>query len=137
MNREFKFRVWEIDRKCWANMAYIECCGNELKHLLFCDKPDKYIIQQFTGLKDKNNKEIYEDDIIKCSEIDSSSPTTGKRTVLQSFIAVVTWNKTLLGYYYNPISGTGYNNPHQGLCYAYNIEVIGNIFETPELLKNE
>lgn len=156
MNREIKFRVWDKERKEfieWLNAdPMIQCASGALLcwertqnkdgsygEDIIVNKPEfsnNLVIQQFTGIKDKNDKEIYEGDIIKCAEIDNSFPGTGKPKILQNFKAVVTWNNTLLEYDYNPINKSGYNFPHQQLCYAWNIEIIGNIFENPELLKH-
>jgi len=57
MKREIKFRVWDSVYLNWKNpedYTYTE---------LFLD--DKYIVQQYTGMVDKDGKEIYEGDIIK------------------------------------------------------------------------
>ncbi len=70
MTREIKYKVWDIHGK---NMSKPLNKNQEFK---FSDKtqitiaqafryPQDYLLLQFTGLKDKNGKEIYEGDILK------------------------------------------------------------------------
>lgn len=67
MSREIKFRGWLKDEK---RIISFEEIGNEgyshgglsLKEHL---ENDDYILMQYTGLKDKNGKEIYESDIVR------------------------------------------------------------------------
>ena len=109
--REIKFRQFikdNSDKRLWHYWGFID--GAFISPQNNQDKS-----QQFTGLKDKNGKEIYEGDIVEW-KIENPLSRTGKMKTK----CVVEWNL---------------NN--QGWIPYINItsEVIGNIYENPELLK--
>ncbi len=81
------------------------------------ERHDKYIIQQFTGLKDKNDEEIYEGDIVILK--DKHAPIIGRNKQVISFDTFLEWQSDV-------------DSP---LSYFCDYEIIGNIFENPELIK--
>lgn len=128
--RDIKFRVWDKNSetmyKHGYKLTFWEDGSFSVVDALTGDiKPDdNLIIMQYTGLKDKNGKEIYEGDIVECDMIygNGSLPHMGEIVYCEcgSYATKNLCGKTLL---HNHRSGT--------------YEIIGNIHETPELLKDE
>ena len=125
MNHRFKFRVWDKIKKRFYNgtnlnlndyeEVYSDPAGIFFTGLHFLQKDEnQYIIQQYTGLNDKNGKEVYEGDIIR--GMFDFGPAGFKEEIIP-----INWDNE-----------SGYQLEY---CAITTIEVIGNIFENPELLK--
>lgn len=146
MNNRLKFRAWDKESKkfrdkipvveawwdsdCWDDSEqaledpFIPMSMDSFSHRL--------VWQQCTGLKDKNNKNIYEGDIVTWDE-----PHFNKGYVCY------------LDYYHNDefydniiccfvIQGNwGGSKRYEEFTTEYNYEIIGNIFENPELLNKQ
>jgi len=95
-------------------------------------------VGQFTGLHDKNGKEIYEGDVLEIIDmVDvSTDPFEEPVSVKQCIIGEIIYNESLAGFDIFVIE----RDLHlKGYCLMDdlqdNYEIIGNIYENPELLK--
>lgn len=104
------------------------------------------VLMQFTGLKDKNGKDIYEGDIFRIEE-----NATEVDEVDRVFYVVIVWVKEwcmfcslLVESEYFDYTDGGINALDEPMFWTYTLEdtnsrkhfLCGNIFETPELLQN-
>lgn len=111
MGRIIKFRAWRTDRKTYTTSGiYFSNTSMEIEFI------DGLIVEQFTGLKDKNGQDIYEGDIFYCNNVNYVL----KYEILGGAYTV-----------HNIKDDTDERFLHH--C-NHQIEVIGNIHEKPELL---
>ena len=132
--RKIKFRAWDISEKCWIDIKSMGFEGsrksNELWYVQACDENERDIdppyfpemgdieLLQFTGLHDKNGREIYEGDVLY-------HPVQGYRRVFYP--------------YSDRVAAFGlreiYNGMGSTLDNPFLYEIIGNIHEHPNLLE--
>ena len=114
-----KFRAWDKETKTMNGMA--EIYRNRNQEIELHPRDENIIPMQSTGLKDKNGKEIFEGDIVR---------------VLDSTYTV----------FYDNERGSYRLKPHDdrwnvdymsNFSHGGNFEVVGNIYENPELLEVE
>lgn len=125
MSRPLKFRVWsESDKEyrsdCSLGELFVGVTGSPAT--IYNDEGDCFIIEQWTGLKDKNNTPIYEGDIV----IDAYEGD-------DAFI--VEWDKDTAGFI---LTDTDHISSVSFGIYAIypdeDVEVVGNIHENKKLV---
>lgn len=121
--REIKFRAWNKSYKRWSDHCELELLddgdGIVLDYL-----NEEIEVMQFTGLKDRNGKEIYEGDIF---DAHSDFAVVIFNTSTACFDIVLGWPDGDC----EPLVGPDGWDPN----YGSGIEVCGNIHENRELLK--
>jgi len=115
--KEYKFRVWSeiLDKMIYSKDNAIKFYNGIL---LSCGDICDGKVMQYTGLKDKNGKEIYEGDIVNC---------------MDSWEAIIEYHEYSGGWYCKNIETGNYVT----ICNQENMKhmkIIGNRYENPELL---
>ena len=132
MSREIKFRAWDGERMhCPSNGEYLALFSGpkqvpwriyDRHGTAVMDGQYEGALMQYTGLKDKNGREIYEDDILRNG----------------GFICTVDYENGAFQLVAIETSDEGCWDLLFDLCRHRNtdgVEVIGNIHENPDLLK--
>lgn len=119
--KEIKFRAWDKELKFIqynigiAKLKYSPFAVENIGWLV--DPSDnKTALMQYTGLKDKNGREIYEGDILFCEA--------------ENYKGKVWFNR---GGFMTDCEGFG--NHFVAETNTEDLEIIGNIYENPDLLK--
>ena len=138
MMRPIKFRAWiNEDDPEYSRMVYSEqAVLTAIRHVYggkgvanqagFSDccnqpKPERYVLMQYTGLKDGNGMEIYEGDIVAEQDVDGI------------FTWVVKWDKKEALFKIESLSDTFFGGDMLEV-FALSA-IIGNIYDSPELLE--
>ena len=126
--KEIKFRAWDSKNKIIINAIFVGLgkVYGMTKTFKTSKKLEDVILMQYTGLKDKNGKEIYEWDIVELYGWGSQKSSDG--------YAVIEWDVDETGWNLNK---PNYTEDRYDFRQAIeNCIVVGNIYENPELLDN-
>lgn len=121
--REIKFRAWSNDHNRYCDFVSLVSPNEKSRWIGWIKSSGVYLtavdiaLEQYTGLKDKNGKEIYEGDIVKLYD--------------NNYITI--WRETDFAYIFSS------KRQHYWLSKSKSEEctVVGNIHENPELLGDE
>jgi len=119
MSREIKFRAWDKKTERFQSGFHLTSDGKIIFACLI--ENEDYILSQFTGLLDKNWKEIFEGDIVRFW----ANPKDYGGYKGHDYIASVEWDEFSVGF----ILSDGH-----GLRDFEFLQVVGNIYQNPELL---
>nr|DAX37247.1 MAG TPA: YopX protein [Caudoviricetes sp.] len=122
-----KFRAWlkkeqkmdnEIDHISWLEDE-LYCIGDGITYMV---SAEDLVLMQSTGLRDKNGKEVFVGDIIKCT---------------RGCLHEVYIEKEYGGTYFGGMPAVYLKDLREGYAWTEHEEIIGNIYENPELLEDE
>ena len=138
-----KFRIYDKqNKKIIQSGATPSMLKSFFKHTAVFHTKDKMPYLQFTGLLDKNGKEIYEGDILEVKfnrciwryEVRVRKEWANNifyETVWRNFRNIDGSDTDEFGSYYVSCEGTG------NILSSHSMEIVGNIYENPELVKRK
>ncbi len=126
--RDIKFRAWDKEEKrfvgCFTEGLRMNFINGQLHNNSGFNVTSHFELIQYTGLKDKNGKEIYEGDIVQYERIKA-----------KVFFGHCGFEFEWIDNYTDRIRGKKHEPMFRNTSIVF--EVIGNIYENPELLKEE
>lgn len=119
-----KFRAWDKETQSLRCVLVIDCLNDlvDLDSGLIERQFDEVELMQSTGLKDKNGVEVFQGDIVRCTR---GCPHE------------VVWLKEYAGMYVGGMPAWYLSGLSEGYAWTGEEEIIGNIYENPELLEEE
>lgn len=148
MNREIKFRAWNDGQMLYGyDLPGMVGSFVNLNEVIELACESGYVLMQYTGLKDKNGVPIYEGDIVRIVTDDFSNEYTKR---LMRTVGRVDWVEEGCEYWVKLYNEGEYGGGIEFLKLCSEtwgaddkeientfVEVIGNIYENPELLKHD